>query len=302
MTVPVAGRGPEPERPVHVHPGVCRAGKGTRGLEGIEGPGVEVTGLKAHHRGRARGSAERRGERVQLHAAPLVDGKALDRIRADPEQPHRAQDRLVPALAHEDSHGGRPAQPLGLDVPPAVLEEPVPRRGEGGGVGHLTPGHEGEGDRGGQTEEILQPATTDLLDDGGGGARRGRRRILIPGGGEPVGGEGHRQHPADDPAEEPPPGRIHEGAVQIRDQLVQDLDRIRWMLGHRLHEPLAECGRGHRRTDRSMWQSIQVGQGVGACPMEELALGHGVGRSPGHGGPPHRFAGSSGQTVTATKI
>jgi hypothetical protein len=220
-----AGRGPHPERPVHVDPGVEFLGGVADLVEGIDGAGVHVARLGAHY-GWSRGLGEGMPRRVRPHPAL---GVGRDRLQAGGPNAQEAQGAVygdMPLFADDDADRRRARQPVGLDVPTGRLEHAVARGSERGEVGHLAAGHQRVRGVPGQPKQVDQPRAADLLDHRGRGRGRVEAGVLVPGRGEPVRGEGGREATSDYEPEEPAARRGHDPSIGRLGELRDDQPRI----------------------------------------------------------------------------
>ena len=140
---------------------------------------------------------------------------------AEAEETKGADEGSVFFGAGEDADGGGAGEAFVFDVPAVAGEDSVARGGEGGDVGHLGSGNEGEAGRGGEVEDFFEPSAGGLFDDGGCGGAGVEAGILIPGGGEPVGSERGGERTADDPAEETASGGVDDAALDLRYEIVE---------------------------------------------------------------------------------
>ncbi len=126
--VPVrrAGRGPQPERAVDVHPRVVPAGHRDRAAKSSNAPLCTSPAPRQTIAGPS--PAARVDSRAVDRDPALVVGVDLDdRLLAEPEVAHGAVDGVVAVAADHDAHPRRLEQPARGDVP-AVLW-PAPRAG-----------------------------------------------------------------------------------------------------------------------------------------------------------------------------
>ncbi len=247
-----------------------RAGFG----EGIEGPGVDIARLQADHRRPGPVLGERCGERLEPEVARIVRREQFDGIAADTEEAHRAQDRFVAALARKHAHGGRASEAAALHVEAARHKQLVARRAEGRRMRHLAAGHEGEGRRGGQAQELLEPGAAHLLDHRLGRAAGMGGRVLVPGRGQPIGREGHGERAADDPAEETPARGGEDAALHAAHEIVDDRERIARPLGQRAAQSPPELGPADRGADRPLVKAVEERDRVLLGASQDVGIAH----------------------------
>ena len=137
VAVPFARCGPEPEGAVHMHPCANCAGHIAGWLERVKRASVQVTRLQAHNRGTICRCAQRGGEGVEPYAAAVIARQDVHCFSADAEQPHRAQDGLVPVFAHQQPHRQRAGRTFFSDIDSPLTEQTVPCRGKRGRMRHL---------------------------------------------------------------------------------------------------------------------------------------------------------------------
>ncbi len=191
----------------------------------VERTRVDVARLQQHDRGRVAALRQLRFEGVQTQTPLRVERDEPHLSRADAEHTQRAIDRTVTLIAGQHADRRCSEESVGLDVPVAAREQRVARRSERGEVRGLTAGHKREARLGGKTEHILEPGSRGFFDDCGGRGTRRQRRVLITDRGEPIRSQRGGKRSADHPGEEPPSGRAHEAAVDIRHQLPNDVLR-----------------------------------------------------------------------------
>ncbi len=291
------GGRPQPEGPVDMHPGTGVTGGPDRLTEGVEGAGMDVTGLEDHDRGTGtagrQGAAQGRG----LDASLVVRGHQVG--CAEPEVAQREVDGQVPVRAGDDVDGGSAGEAVAGGVVPGAPQRLVAGGGEAGEVGHRGAG--GEPDRAfpRQAEQVEQPGPGDLL------RRRVRRghgthhTVLVPGADQPVGGQGGRFGAADDEAEEAAAGKGGESRLARGGQQVDDLGGRGGAVGQlgaeRAHDRVDRGAGG----DRTAGQVRQPADGVVVClSQRRLARVHtsdcGTATGPVQAAPrrAHAFAGT----------
>ena len=236
---PRAGRGPQPERAVHVQPRAPRPGQRRDLLERIARSGVHVAELGTDD-GRPRGPGDRFAQRVGPHPSLPVHRHRTHAGGAHPEEAQRREDRHV-RLGADDHLDLRSAEQAALlDVPTRAPQHGVACRREAGGVRHLAAGDEADARRGRETEQTQQPAGGHVLDH-----RRGRTEdveasVLIPDRREPIGADGGGEAAADNEPEVARPARRDDAGVGGARQLGDDLPGVHALFGQR-----ATQGRGH---------------------------------------------------------
>ena len=122
-----AGRGPQPERAVHVRPAAVRVHELAGRAQVVAGAGVHVAGLQADDRRRRGSPARARAARSPTSIAPFGVGRdRLDDVGAEAEQPQRPVDRGVPLRAGDHPDPRRAEQARALDVPAGLGQHVVP--------------------------------------------------------------------------------------------------------------------------------------------------------------------------------
>ncbi len=161
---PRARRRPQPEGAVDVDPCSDRARRRDDRGQVVAGARVDVAGLRADDRRLALTARERRGQGVRVHRAVRQRRHLDDRALAQTEEAHGAIDRPVPLRADDDPHLRRAVQAVPADVPAAAVQDEPATRREPDRVRGLRTG--GEPDRRGrrEAEQLLQPATGDVLE------------------------------------------------------------------------------------------------------------------------------------------
>ena len=172
--VPVrrAGRGPEPERAVDVHPRVVPPGDRDRGGEVVEGAGVHLARLQADDR-RAVAGGERRLEGGDGDPA-LVVGVDLDHRRPGRGRGSARRGRSVSCRWRPTTTRTRGASnsPRAATSQPCAGQHRVPGRREAGVVGHHPAGDEADRRRRRAAPARRRSSAGDDLDGGGGGGQR----------------------------------------------------------------------------------------------------------------------------------
>ncbi len=117
-----------------MHPGIDLLGSGADFSYGIAGAGGNVTDLGADDGGTI-------GIRQELgtHPALGVRRQALDSIAAQSQEAERLEDTGVHLLTDHDRNRRRSKQSLAFHVPSFPLKQRMPRRGQGGEIGHGGP-------------------------------------------------------------------------------------------------------------------------------------------------------------------
>ncbi len=154
------GRGPQPERAVHVDPSTMAMRHLADRVEIVERARCHVAGLGAHDRGcgRRRVAVERRGELRRVHRTVGCRADRCDRVLSDPEQMERAVDRRVPFITREHTNARGAEQAVGI-VPSGCGEHVVPGRGEADRVRRLRAGDEAHRRVLRKRQQLLQPPT-----------------------------------------------------------------------------------------------------------------------------------------------
>ena len=116
-------------------------------------------------------AASTRARSVDVDRALVVGRHRLDDVGAQAEEAQGAVDRGVALAVGHHAHRRASGEAAALDVPAHGGEHVVAGRGEGHGVGGLAAGHESERRLGGEPEQVLEPATGDVLDHRGCRAR-----------------------------------------------------------------------------------------------------------------------------------
>ena len=155
VTMSVARCSPEAKGTVHVHPGTRSVGQAASRPKSVKRAGVQVTGLQTDDRRTTCRSAQGSGQGVQPYSATVVAWQNFHCIGAKAEQPHRAKDGLVPVLAHQQPQRRRTGHTRLFRIDATHAQELMPRRREGGGMGHLAAGNEGKGRGPGQAKQLL---------------------------------------------------------------------------------------------------------------------------------------------------
>ncbi len=237
-------------------PGPSFVGLGGDLLEGVEGTGVHIAGLRAEN-----GRAGDRRQRVGTHPALAVCRHPDHAAASEAEQAEALHQRRMDLVSDHHGHRRRPGQSPLVNVPPGPGQHGVTRRGERGEVGHRRAGHEARDRRGRQAEELDQPALRHLLERGGDGRGRERTGVLVPRRGQPVGGHSHRVRATDDEPEESwaggGHGRRRAGLVEQRDHALGVVRAIR----QRLVEAPEAGERIDVRRDAAVRQLAQVVDG-----------------------------------------
>jgi hypothetical protein len=216
---PGRGGGPEPERPVDVHPRAVASRHLRRLGQRVARAGVDVPSLQAHDRRPGGPPAQDARQVGHVEGAVVVRRHLLDGRGPEAQQPQGPVDGCVALPTGDHPHRGRPAQAIATDVPPHLCQDVLATCGETHGVGSLSAGHEADRCRGRQAEQVLEPATRHAFGGRGGRGQDRVERALVPPGRHEVGGAGGRQRAADHEAEEPGPGRGEEPVGEPADQL-----------------------------------------------------------------------------------
>ena len=116
MVEPRAGRSPEAERPVDVHPGTMTAGDLDRLTEGVEGPCVHLPACR--HDDRPSATVEEGGEGIRPKPALVVAVHLDHGLLPEAEVAHREVDRVV-AVPPGDPHGRSSMSPRRLTSQPS---------------------------------------------------------------------------------------------------------------------------------------------------------------------------------------
>jgi hypothetical protein len=179
-TVMRAGRSPHPERAIHVNPGPVTPGEGNQLLEWIECAEVDVAGLEQRYCGNRRIAPQRRFQRLGPKTAMSVSGQIAYIGGAEAEQSHGALEGAMPLTARQNPNTRRAVETLLFDIPAALCQKRMARRGQTCHMRHLTSAHQREAGVRRQPEQFLEPVPGNFLDH-----RRRRptgvqRGVLIP--------------------------------------------------------------------------------------------------------------------------
>jgi hypothetical protein len=217
------------------------AARGVHDLAGVpevvEGAGVHVARLQDDDRRLATQPSLKVGD---VDGAVAVGAHRLDDLRTEAQQAQSPVDGGVALRVGEHAYPGSLEKTLKLDVPALPGQHVVARRREPGGVGRLGTGHEPDRSRLRDAQQLLDPAARRLLGHPRGGGEQRVERVLIPGCGQDVGrGRGGKRATGDEP-EETRPGRRHQPALGVCDQLLEHLLRRGRMSGQRPAERLSQ--------------------------------------------------------------
>ena len=205
-----ARRGPEPEGAVDVDPRpVLVSGLAGQG-QVVAGARVHVHGLHANDGGPGRSRVQGPHQHGRVDGAVRAGGHLLHRPRAQSQEAQGTVDGGVPLRAGQDPYRRRTGQAPRFHVPSHAGQHVVAGRGQPDGVGRLPTGHEPEGRRPRQAQDLLQPPARHLLGHRGG---RGCHRVeggLVPARREQIRAHGRRRRAPDDEAEVAGPGRRHQ--------------------------------------------------------------------------------------------
>ena len=257
------GRRPQTEGTIDVHPGAVAMRDFAGRLKRIEQPRVQLAGLQQHDGWCARRGRECRFERDAIDPAIVVIRHILDGVGAEADETHRAQHRLVPVLCCQHAQSGRAREALLLDIPLPLAQQLVAGGSKRRRMRHLRAGDERERCRRRDAEQIFEPRPADIFDDRFSGRGDIRRRILIPGGRQPIGGQRHRQRPADHPTEKARIGGAKNTGFGMTDKVVDNVLRGGWRLRQRAAELGAQFSNGCGGGDRAPVKRFDVASGVG---------------------------------------
>jgi hypothetical protein len=208
-----------------MNPGAGGAGERAGGLERIVGTGIHVAGLQAEDR-RLVGRRQGLRQAVQPQALLVVHRQDLDAAGAEADQTRGTQQGIVAGGAGENAQARSAGEAFGLHVDAAIGEQAVAGGGQGGGVGHLAAGDEGERGAGRNVQQRFQPGAAHLLQHRGGGTCGVGGGVLVPGGGEPVGGDGGGIGAADHPAEEAAGAGAEQAGIHVGGKGGDDAGRV----------------------------------------------------------------------------